>query len=444
MGFTNRNGVDDALKSATSKATHLPFRTSFEDNSTYNGSFYRDTVRLGGAILEKVEFGVAEKAKDIVELGQGTDSGGLIGVGLEANEATVRWDQPQYPNIVSHLHTNGLIGTKAFSLYINSKGTYIQVPQQSVIGNPTKKPLDAATGSILFGGVDSSLYTGPLIMVPMVKRPEEPQLREYAVQWTSFTASSQSGSGSLRGDDIPIHSHLDSGTTYTEIPGTLLPALYKWLGAREDADGDFVVPCNSFDNSSETLTFGFGDPSGPTIVAPVSAFIDPYDPDVLSPYEDKRPACIVGIVDSNTTSATLGDNFLHSAYLVYDIDAKVIAMAQANFSPSKERHVLEIRSGSSGIPGVTRSVPELPGRESLLGNLSAVGTASGAVASATGVLGGDVPATGVPGGNIPATAIHPPIPGFTGAADRTRRFGMETLMLGVAVSLCAMMWQIPR
>ncbi len=85
----------------------------------------------------------------------------------------------------------------------------------------------------------------------------------------------------------------------------------------------------------------------------------------------------------------------------------------------------EIRPGLHGIPGAVYS-----GSGNSSDISTAAGTASGAVASATGGFGG----------NITGTGIQPPIPGFTGAADRTRRFGMETLMLGVAVGLGALMW----
>lgn len=89
----------------------------------------------------------------------------------------------------------------------------------------------------------------------------------------------------------------------------------------------------------------------------------------------------------------------------------------------------EIRPGVNGIPGAVYS-----GAGNSSDNSTAIGTAAGtavgtAVASATGGFGG----------NITATGIQPPIAAFTGAADRIRGLGMETLMLGVAVGLGALM-----
>lgn len=119
--------VDDTQMSSTSKNLHLPFEESFGDNSFYSGGFFRDTVRFGGATMEKVRFGVADTTADVTIGNMGFDGVGLMGVGFEANEAGINQGQLPYPNIVSSLRTSGAIGSRAFSLYINSQGPYIQV-----------------------------------------------------------------------------------------------------------------------------------------------------------------------------------------------------------------------------------------------------------------------------------------------------------------------------
>ena len=71
--------------------------------------------------LDDVQFGVTVNTNDIVIGSQGLDAAGLLGVGFESNEAT----SPgfTYPNIISELYNNGLIGARSFSLYINARGT---------------------------------------------------------------------------------------------------------------------------------------------------------------------------------------------------------------------------------------------------------------------------------------------------------------------------------
>jgi len=269
----------------------------------------------------------------------------------------------------------------------------------------------------------------------MIIEPGETIQREFAVACTSFTSSSSAGDSKidlkdLSNQSLPAYVLLDSGSEASNFPPGMFDAFQQFLGAEAAADGNFYVPCSQA-NATASFEFGFGGPAGAKIVVPVGAFVKPYDPAKPGTC-GTSPCCAISVSPSSDTtgsSFTLGDDFLHSAYLVYNIDAEVIAFAQANLSPSTKRNVREIRPGLHGIPGAVYSGS---GNSSDISTAAgtAVGTASGAVASATGGFGG----------NVTATGIQPPIPGFTGAADRTRRFGMETLMLGVAVGLCALMW----
>jgi len=265
----------------------------------------------------------------------------------------------------------------------------------------------------------------------MINKPGETIQREFAVACTSFTSSSSAGDSKIDLKDLskqslPAYVLLDSGSAASDFPPGMFDAFQQFLGAEAAADGNVYVPCSQA-NATASFEFGFGGPAGAKIVVPVGAFVKPYDPAKPGTC-GTSPCCAISVSPSSDTtgsSFTLGDDFLHSAYLVYNIDAEVIAFAQANLSPSTERNVQEIRPGLHGIPGAVYS-----GSGNSSDISTAAGTASGAVASATGGFGG----------NTTGTGIQPPIPGFTGAADRTRRFGMETLMLGVAVGLGALMW----
>ena len=109
----------------------IPFFTQFGDSSKYNGTFYKDTVNIGGGTLENVQFGVTTKTADLVQDDQGFTAVGLIGVGFESNEATNIYDNYEYPNIITELYNNGLIGAKAFSLYLNGQGNPVLTIKQN-------------------------------------------------------------------------------------------------------------------------------------------------------------------------------------------------------------------------------------------------------------------------------------------------------------------------
>ena len=81
-----------------------------------------------------------------------------------------------------------------------------------------------------------------------------------------------------------------------------------------------------------------------------------------SSYADGTPACSVNFAgggeDPNTSGIILGDSFLRSAYVVYDLENRIIAIAQAkldNSPPINSAAITAIPSGTA-LPGVTRTV----------------------------------------------------------------------------------------
>lgn len=67
---------------------------------------------------------------------------------------------------------------------------------------------------------------------------------------------------------------------------------------------------------------------------------------------DGSRACLFGLSPSGNGVNVLGDTFLRSAYVVYDINNNQISMAQSNFDP-KGSDVIEIGSGKDAVPGAT-------------------------------------------------------------------------------------------
>jgi hypothetical protein len=70
-----------------------------------------------------------------------------MGVGFDTNEAPNLSQDGRYPTVLDNMKTAGIINRKAYSLYLND--------------------LQANKGAIIFGGVDSTKYTGDLIALPL-------------------------------------------------------------------------------------------------------------------------------------------------------------------------------------------------------------------------------------------------------------------------------------
>ena len=62
--------------------------------------------------------------------------------------------------------------------------------------------------------------------------------------------------------------------------------------------------------------------------------------------------CLFGITSISSATAVLGDTFLRSAYVVFDLDNNEISLAQTNFD-STSTSISEISKGSKGVPGAS-------------------------------------------------------------------------------------------
>ena len=299
----------------------------------------------------------------------------------------------------------------------------------------------------------------------MIPHVGNEQIEEYAIEWTSFTATSPSGTINLipsESKDVPIYTLLDSGNDMTNIPASLFPSLCSYLGATVDEDvGYAVVPC-SLSSTSANLTFGFGGESGPKISVPVSSFIRQFasyqlpDGTPHPKYADGTPACQVAITSNEEPSASFGDNFLSSAYVVYHADQKVIALAQANLGPSGPSDVTEIGAGPSPIPGLQTQVSVIPLPTAAIDFQSTAFAASASQAAETAGSGsphfssdGILTATGPASASITPSAsggagngtkvtTKPASPSFTGGAIAGSRIEVILIALGIGASVCAM------
>ena len=206
----------------------------------------------------------------------------------------------------------GYIQSRAYSLWLND--------------------IDADTGEILFGGVDTSKYHGKLHTIPLDKRKGKSSASEFVVTLTQLALTNDEGQSlNLTGGGYGIPVLLDSGTTYTYLPEDLYESLASEVGAQYIA-GTSIVPC-SLRSYTGSIDFGF---SGYQIHVNFSELVvDAYDiygyPITFS---DGEQLCFFGIFpDSGSDgSYVLGDTFLRATYLVYDLDNEQIGLANTNFN----------------------------------------------------------------------------------------------------------------
>lgn len=302
------NPYFDGNKSSTYVANNTRFAIHYVKGSN-TGTWATDKISLGSVSVDHLPFG---------NVNRGVDLGGTIGVmgiGAMKNEAPVILNTgTMYPNFPRKLKDQGHIKKVAYSLYLNS--------------------LNSSSGSLLFGGVDKSRFSGKLYTVPIVSD------RSLDINLTDIKVNGDSLS-SWDPDGIT----LDSGTSFTYLPLDVFSEVGDKIEGADFIGGLYFIDSSDFD-WSQTIEFSF---SGATIKVPVKSF-SLKAKEVIKPGSSLDPKYdyVLGLL-SNTNSRginLLGDTFLRSAYVVYDLEAWEVALAQAQY----DANYANIQAITSSIP----------------------------------------------------------------------------------------------
>ncbi|KAL8866796.1 MAG: hypothetical protein Q9174_006078, partial [Haloplaca sp. 1 TL-2023] len=325
------NDEDD---SSTFEEGTDPFDIRYGDESEYRGVLVQDTIGIGDSLIEDATFGLVFEAVNVPRDTDGFSTNGVWGISFDyIQSSSVQATGDQYTGIVGLMKQEGLIERMAYSLHLDDP--------------------DAATGSILFGGVDSDKFTPPLIGLPIVPQSGSEQITHMNVEFTSLTANAD-GRTSVLEDNVVRSAILDSGTTITLLPPDLAAIFLDFMGAVNDPNiPQPLVACDLAGSDAE-FVYQFGGPEGPSISVPVTDLVEPHIPGVQ--FRDGSDACLLGVQEAPIDFLLLGDTFLRSAYVVYDLESKVIAMAQARLNVTTS-NVEEITGDQ--IPGVQTVVSSL-------------------------------------------------------------------------------------
>ena len=324
------SGTYNPAASSTYKFLNSDFNISYVDGSGALGDYVTDTLSIGGQTLAGFQFGVGLES---------SSAEGVLGIGYPSNEIQVnRLNEKPYPNLPQAMVNTGLIESNAFSLWLND--------------------LEANTGQLLFGGIDTAKFTGALSTVPIVQ--ELGTFIEFIVALTDLNLTS-SGSNSnapssksfSTSSSLPAPVLLDSGSSLCYLPDDITEDIYNEVNAVLDSQaGVAYVPCSMANDPSATLDFSF---SGATVSVPFNELVLEVNPSSgggQPTFQDGVAACVFGIAPAAGSTPVLGDTFLRSAYVVYDLANNEISLAQTNFNAVND-DIRQIGTGSNGVPGAT-------------------------------------------------------------------------------------------
>lgn len=276
----------DKSKVVSTKPFHIDYVRGSAD-----GFWAKNTFTFGKQIAD-MDYAIVYKGVDSPRLENST---GILGTGYPYKGVI---------NLPERLKRDKIINKNAYSMsLVDFRGS---------------------NGNILFGGVDKSKYTGPLYTVPRVDAYPGSPIKHLAASLSSINL----GGTTVNLSGIPAL--LDTGSTISYLPEEAYNQVAKFFGVSEATSALYGAPTfNITEYGNKEVIFDF---SGAKIKVKGS--------DLAFSFKDLKHVDhgemrIFGIWDNKYGGGynILGDTFLRSAYVVYDLDGETISLAQANKRP---------------------------------------------------------------------------------------------------------------
>lgn len=304
------------------------------------GDYALDTVAIGECSLSNFSFAVATEVNNHVLQERGTTVG-ILGLNTKTGKTECArrncTEDSVAPMISDAMVSAGCIGSSSYSLFLNDSETQ--------------------SGSILFGGVDTTKFKGPLITLHTMPFGSDKPWSQYAAQQVRLTHlqihdsdTAQPKLSLARGHDA---AHLDTGSEVVILPSDWVSRLYDDLQMpkRTHPAGKVpLLPCDSV-TTNHSLEFTLADDTGSSvqISMPSRDLVVPirkgHHNGTLPFNPNGTEMCAVLVVDSGFKSDSdkgdiiLGNVFLHSAYTYYNLDERTISIAEAVYNSTTENIV---------------------------------------------------------------------------------------------------------
>ncbi|KAJ2963866.1 hypothetical protein NQZ79_g1126 [Umbelopsis isabellina] len=299
MKCTNETGCPgakfDQSRSSTFKSTSNKFNIEYAIGSD-NGTYAQDVVKIGPFSVQDQVFALVDSSANTTKAPSSHPyMDGILGMGWDtATYGSI--DNFQYSPFMYSLWSTGQIPTFSYAVHLG--GLYSK----------------GYSGTITFGGIDSSLFTGDL---QFLKAEPEPTLN---------------GSTRYQHCNGPTLVAFDTGSTFTNLPTDIVEGILDEIAPNDYqkvTSTSYTVPCTLI-NSTETLEIQF--PNGKDVSStPITATI-PVKEMVTGVAYEQTNTCLFGISSSPIASNPiylLGDTVLRHLYLNFDFTHREIGIAQA-------------------------------------------------------------------------------------------------------------------
>ncbi|XP_045912261.1 pepsin A-like [Micropterus dolomieu] len=232
-----------------------------------------DTVTVGGISVANQVFGLSQTEAPFMASMQ---ADGILGLAFQsiASDNVV----PVFDNMIQQ----GLVSQPMFSVYLS--------------GNSDQG------SEVVFGGVDSSHYTGQITWIPLTSATY------WQIQMDSVTINGQTVACSGGCQAI-----IDTGTSLIVGPTSDISNMNSWVGATTDQYGDATVNCQNV-QSMPDVTFTL---NGNAFTIPATAYVS-----------QTSYGCNTGFGQGGSDQLwILGDVFIRQYYAVFNTQGPYIGLA---------------------------------------------------------------------------------------------------------------------
>lgn len=170
----------------------------------------------------------------------------------------------------------------------------------------------------------------------------------YIVPWTSLVFSANGANVTLL--NTPIPALIDSGNSAISLTPDLANVVLTTLGY-SNITAPYSLPCYVGAGQYDFF-FGFNNDPAAVINVPLSALLGPIMANGVPQVDQNGDAvCQLAVDEAASGWAILGDSFMRSAYLVFDLEVNYIFMAQAVLNSTTSN--IQAIVAASGIAATT-------------------------------------------------------------------------------------------
>ena len=230
---------------------------------------------------------------------------------------------------------------------------------------------NARSPSILFGGVDTARFTGPLVTLHTKLHTNESLADRYVSQTLRLAKMTASLNGTVQQTYRPAKArdavHIDTGAKGIVLPDDWVSSIFNGfqqiIAGRYSSSSnttEMAISCDDID-ANISLTFTLTDETARSVQVdiPLRELVVPLGsvyPNITEglesygiPEANASDICVVNLIQSAAVGHTdlimLGDPFFRSAYTYNNLDQNTISIARPAYNPKAKERIIPIGRG---------------------------------------------------------------------------------------------------